>query len=87
MILFLIFALIVLVILMCANIDNLHDNISVNIMEFILHCFAIIMVFGAFAVYSNSPKAIDVYRGKTTLEITYKDSIPVDSVVVFKERR
>ena len=84
MILFLIFALITLVILMWVNIDDIHDNISVNIMNFILHCFAIIMVFGAFAMYSNSPNAIDVYRGKTTLEITYKDSIPVDSVVVFK---
>ena len=31
------------------------------------------------------PKAIDVYRGKTTLEITYRDSIPVDTVVVFKK--
>ena len=31
------------------------------------------------------PTAIDVYRGKTTLEITYKDSIPVDTVVVFKK--
>ena len=31
------------------------------------------------------PQAIDVYRGRTTLEITYKDSIPIDSVVVFKE--
>ena len=30
------------------------------------------------------PTAIDVYRGKTTLEITYKDSIAIDSVVVFK---
>lgn len=30
------------------------------------------------------PSAIDVYRGKTTLEITYKDGVPVDSVVVFK---
>lgn len=28
---------------------------------------------------------IDVYRGKTTLEITYKDSIAIDSVVVWKE--
>ena len=28
---------------------------------------------------------IDVYRGKTTLEITYRDSIPIDSVVVWKE--
>ena len=33
----------------------------------------------------STPKAIDVYRGRTTLEITYKDSIPIDSVVVFKE--
>ena len=30
------------------------------------------------------PQAIDVYKGKTTLQITYKDSIPVDTVVVFK---
>lgn len=30
-------------------------------------------------------KAIDVYRGKTTLEITYRDSVAVDSVVVWKE--
>lgn len=32
----------------------------------------------------TTPQAIDVYRGKTTLEITYKDTIPIDSVVVFK---
>jgi membrane protein implicated in regulation of membrane protease activity len=34
----------------------------------------------------NKPKAIDVYRGKTTLEITYIDSIPQDTVVVFKRK-
>ena len=33
----------------------------------------------------DTPQAIDVYNDKTTLEITYRDSIPVDSVVVFKE--
>lgn len=33
----------------------------------------------------HKPTALDVYQGKTTLEITYKDSIPVDSVVVFKD--
>lgn len=32
------------------------------------------------------PKAIDVYRGKTTLEITYKDRIPIDTTVVWKNR-
>ena len=38
------------------------------------------------ATFSCKPTAIDVYRGKTTLEITYRDSIPVDSVVVFKKK-
>lgn len=33
----------------------------------------------------SEPTAMDVYRGNTTLEITYRDSIPVDSVVVFKK--
>ena len=32
-----------------------------------------------------SSNAIDVYRGRITLEITYRDSLAVDSVVVFKE--
>lgn len=30
------------------------------------------------------PKAMDVYRGRTTLEITYRDTVAIDSVVVFK---
>ena len=32
----------------------------------------------------NEPTALDVYRGKTTLEITYRDSVVIDSVVVYK---
>ena len=32
------------------------------------------------------PTALDVYRGKTTLEITYRDSVAVDSTVVYKIR-
>lgn len=35
---------------------------------------------------ANKPTAMDVYQGKTTIEITYKDGIPVDSVVVFKNK-
>lgn len=34
-----------------------------------------------------NPTAMDVYQGKTTLEITYKDRVAVDSVVVFNERK
>lgn len=37
------------------------------------------------AYYENKPKAIDVYSNKTTLEITYRGKVPVDSVVVFKK--
>lgn len=30
------------------------------------------------------PSAIDVYRGKTTLQVTYKNNIPTDTTVVYK---
>lgn len=33
----------------------------------------------------KQPTALDVYKNRTTLEITYIDSIPIDSVVVFKK--
>jgi hypothetical protein len=32
----------------------------------------------------QQPTAIDVYKGKTTLRVTYIDSIATDSMVVFK---
>ena len=51
-------------------------------------CFFAFILFIIISVIgwnvAKRPTAIDVYRGNTTLEITYKDSIPVDTVVVFK---
>ena len=35
-------------------------------------------------VNRDVPTAIDVYNNKTTLEITYRDSIPVDTIVIYK---
>lgn len=35
-------------------------------------------------VQQDYPSAKSVYEGKTTLQITYEDSIPVDTVVVYK---
>ena len=32
----------------------------------------------------DTPTPLDVYRGKTTLEITYRDSVAIDSTVVYK---
>ena len=43
-----------------------------------------ILIFLVFSL--NEPKAIDVYRGKTTLEITYKDKVPIDSTVIWKKQ-
>ena len=34
----------------------------------------------------NNITPMDVYQGKTTLEITYKDNIAIDSVVVWKDK-
>lgn len=32
-----------------------------------------------------NPTAMDVYQGKTTLEYTIRDSVKIDSIVVFKD--
>lgn len=53
------------------------DNWWSSIISFI---FAITSIL----CYDYSPKAMDVYRGKTELKITYKDNIPIDTVVVYK---
>ena len=34
----------------------------------------------------NMPRAIDVYRGKTRLQITSVDGVPTDTTVVWKNR-
>ena len=51
---------------------------------FLLLMYAIGMLIGIVACTQLSIRPIDVYRGKTTLEITYRDSVAVDSVVVYK---
>ena len=49
----------------------------------------IIFSIGVFegCYYTDEPTALDVYQGKTTLEITYKDSVAIDTVVVFKDKK
>ena len=48
--------------------------------------FLLVLVSAAFIIagHSRIPSAIDVYRGKTTLEITWKDSVAIDTTVVWK---
>ena len=64
--------------------DNLKQNSLCGLVGGILCVMVPILLIISYYYYE--PKAIDVYRNKTTLEITYKDGIPVDSVVVFKDK-
>lgn len=63
---------------------NYKDSYSVIclVLLTILWCINIYCV----VVIINQPTAIDVYKGKTELQITYKGTIPVDSIVVFKNK-
>lgn len=67
-------------------------NISTDIKDERFFSAILLTIFGIIFIVllssyadRNTPTALDVYQGKTTLEITYRDSIPVDSVVVLKE--
>lgn len=59
-----------------------YDNIPLLIIILLLT----LCIFVLFFVHSKTPQAIDVYRGNTTLEITYKDGVAIDSTVVFKNK-
>jgi hypothetical protein len=59
-----------------------HGDCFASWCTIFLSCWALCS-FVSLMTY-NEPTALDVYRGKTTLEITYRDSVAIDSVVVYK---
>lgn len=62
--------------------DNKFDRfVSVLLLTISATMFVLL-----FILYNerNTPTAKSVYEGKTTLEITYRDSIPIDTIVVLK---
>ena len=64
-------------------IDEENKDYAIATMAISCLCFSMgIICF----IVNDKPSALDVYQDKTTLEITYRDSIPVDSVVVFKKQ-
>lgn len=64
----------------------IKDEVGCRVLSFLAGIFMILGIAGFIDTKekNNMPTALDVYQGNTTLEITYRDSIPVDSVVVFK---
>ena len=79
--LFLIF--IFIAVLLSALISSIIANFDKNFVIFISTILTFI-IFVLTIVYMTEPRAIDVYKGNTTLEITYKNGIPIDSTVVWK---
>ena len=45
---------------------------------------SVFLIIGGCIHICKYPSAIDVYRGKTTLQITYKNNVPIDTTVVYK---
>lgn len=82
-------ALVLIIILFVCSIVTLIENEILEDTDFtrtILGIFTGCSMIAIFLIiaYLCRPKAIDVYRDKTTLEITYKNSVPIDTVVVWK---
>ena len=84
-----IIALVFIIILFVCSIVTLIENEIFEDTDFtrtILGIFTGCSMIAMFLIiaYLCKPKAIDVYRNKTTLEITYKNNVPIDTVVVWK---
>lgn len=60
--------------------DKFHD------FHVFIVCIYSLIIIVLSAICLRKPQAIDVYEGKTTLEITYKDKVPIDSTVVWKNK-
>lgn len=61
---------------------NEYDAVGFTLIASIVLAFIVLITT---LCLKDNPRAIDVYRGDTTLEITYRDGIPIDSTVVWKE--
>ena len=84
-VIFILTAMILLLSVMCI-IDIIKGNgFDSNFFVYTLFVYSF-LVFLLLLSYVYKPKEIDVYRGKTTLEITYKDRVPIDSTVVWKNK-
>ena len=62
--------------------DDRRFGIVISLCLFIVCIFILVQII----IQEQTPTAMDVYQGKTTLEITCKDGVPVDSTVVWKSK-
>jgi hypothetical protein len=78
-----IISVIFITLLYIANI-TVNDNTLRCVIGILLVCFSSLLGT-SISEYLTIPP-IEVYRGNTELEITYKNDIPIDTVVVWKNK-
>ena len=89
MVIWFILGILLVILAICLGIAVIHESdekigaiISYVGISYVGFITGFLLIIG----YINSrPRAIDVYKGKTELRITYEGNIPVDSAVVFKK--
>ena len=76
------FILVIIVIAVCIfnKIEEGNATLTIILLGIASIGLSFIMVY-----MSDTPTALDVYKGKTELRITYDGKIPVDSVVIYKK--
>ena len=82
----LVLACIVGVIIFVTALSENEDVVGMTIVASVLLFGGILCIAGLFGAFDKTePSALDVYRGYTTLEITYRDSVAIDTTVVWKD--
>lgn len=81
-----IFILLLVIIIILLNLLFIFDNYIDKNDAYVTNILLSITLFICVIYIANQPTALDVYKGKTELEITYRGNIPVDSVVVYKNK-
>jgi hypothetical protein len=82
-----IFLYILAVIFLLSFIDsifNLYGDRGNGVISIIFYGILFTVTLYTAITSHNAPQAIDVYRGKTSLEITSVNNIPTDTTVVWK---
>lgn len=77
------FIIVTTVIVLCVIEIKEEGNIVLSKVLLIIAIIGLLFIIVSYT--SNAPTALEVYKGKTELRITYEGKTPVDSVVIYKK--
>lgn len=77
------FIIVTIVIVLCVIEIKEEGNIVLSKVLLIIAIIGLLFIIVSYI--SNAPTALDVYKGKTELRITYEGKTLVDSVVIYKK--